>query len=103
MHQGKTRSTHHLSRHIRHERRLHLLVDARERVHGEREERLQVALDRIWEVPELFRAPRDSGHVSIERNEVRRLDDLQHNATPEASKYLPSVSYIRSARSMGTR
>ena len=93
----------HLSCYICHEGGLDFVVNTRKCVHCECEECLQIALDSVGKLPELFRAPRDSGHVSIERNEVRRLDDLQHNATPEASKYLPSVSYIRSARSMGTR
>lgn len=45
-------------------------------VHREREERLQIALQRIWQFAKLFRPPSDLRNIPIHGHKIRRLHKL---------------------------
>lgn len=72
----KDSATYHLSSNVSRHRCLGFLMHSREKVHGERKECLQIPLDGVGEVPELFCTPLNARNISICRDKICRLYDL---------------------------
>ena len=83
---GRMKATDHLSCYICYKGGLDFVVNTRKCVHCECEECLQIALDSVGKLPELFRAPSDFGDVPVQRYEIRRLDDLPNRSSVSAAR-----------------